>query len=53
MAADGCATAVMVMGAREGIAFLESQDDVEGLLVTKGGQLMSSAGFEGPGNRTG
>jgi thiamine biosynthesis lipoprotein len=46
MAADGLATAVMVMGAREGIGFLESQHGVEGLLVTKDGQIMSSSGFE-------
>jgi thiamine biosynthesis lipoprotein len=34
--ADGLATAVMVMGAEEGISLLERLDGVEGLVVTEG-----------------
>ena len=45
MDADGYATAVMVMGSRQGLALIESLDDLEGLLITKKGQVMASSGF--------
>lgn len=35
MVADGLATAVMVMGLEEGLAWLEKQADLEGLLITR------------------
>jgi len=33
--ADGMATSVMVLGAEEGLIWLEAMDDVEGLLITR------------------
>ena len=48
--ADGLATAVMVMGADEGLALVERLDEVEGLIVVerRGGFLeeRASAGFQ-------
>jgi thiamine biosynthesis lipoprotein len=50
MLADGLATAVMVMGAREGLELIESLEGVEGLIVVerRGGFLEEhvSSGFE-------
>lgn len=43
--ADGLSTAVLVLGAREGLDLIESLSGVEGLLVTKDLDLVSSTGF--------
>lgn len=45
MDADGYATAVMVMGSRQGLALLEGLDDVEGLLITKESRMIPTSGF--------
>ena len=43
--ADVFATAVFVMGAERGKAFLETQPDVSGLIVRADGSIVTSAGF--------
>jgi thiamine biosynthesis lipoprotein len=43
--ADALATSAMVMGREAGLAFLEELSGVEGLLVTRNGQILRTAGF--------
>jgi FAD:protein FMN transferase len=43
--ADAFSTAVFVMGPDEGLAFLERQPDVEGLIVRADGTIVASSGF--------
>jgi thiamine biosynthesis lipoprotein len=45
MDADALSTAVFVLGPREGIALLDRMERVEGMLVTKTGELFASRGF--------
>jgi len=45
MAADALSTAVMVLGLDAGVSLLQSLDGVEGLLVTKGGEVVRTKGF--------
>lgn len=46
--ADALSTGVMVLGVRRGIALIEQLRDVEGLLVTKQGEVVTSSGFPHP-----
>jgi thiamine biosynthesis lipoprotein len=43
--ADVLATAVFVMGPVQGLAFIEDQPDVEGMIVRADGEIISSSGF--------
>jgi thiamine biosynthesis lipoprotein len=45
MDADALSTAVFVLGPREGIALLDRLELIEGMLVTKTGELFASRGF--------
>ena len=45
MDADALSTAVFVLGPREGIALLDGLERIEGMLVTKAGELFASRGF--------
>ena len=45
MDADALSTSVFVLGPREGIALLDRMERVEGMLVTKTGELFASRGF--------
>jgi thiamine biosynthesis lipoprotein len=45
--ADALATSVFVMGAEKGMALIERLDNVEGLLITKGREVLKSSGFDG------
>jgi thiamine biosynthesis lipoprotein len=45
MDADALSTSVFVLGPREGIALLDRLDSVEGILVTKAGELFASRSF--------
>lgn len=47
MDADACSTAVLVLGPEAGPAFLERLDGVDGMVVTKTGRRIGSAGFAG------
>ena len=44
--ADMLATAVIVMGMEDGIAFLENYDDVEGMLVSDKRDILTTSGFK-------
>ena len=45
MDADALSTSVFVLGPREGIALLDRLERIEGMLVTKTGELFTSRGF--------
>ncbi len=45
MAADALSTAVMVMGPGDGLRLLEEMEGVEGLIVTKGRDVLRTRGF--------
>ena len=45
MDADALSTSVFVLGPREGIALLDRLERIEGMLVTKAGELFTSRGF--------
>ena len=45
MDADALSTSVFVLGPREGIALLDRMERIEGMLVTKAGELFASRGF--------
>ena len=45
MDADALSTAVFVLGPREGIVLLDRLERIEGMLVTKTGELFASRGF--------
>jgi FAD:protein FMN transferase len=45
MEADALSTAAMVLGPDEGLALLEQREDVEALIVTKGGEARTTRGF--------
>ena len=45
MEADALSTSVFVLGPREGIALLDRLERIEGMLVTKTGELFASRGF--------
>lgn len=46
MKADALATAVFALGKEEGLKFLESEPDAEGLLVADDGKIIETAGFK-------
>lgn len=46
MTADALSTAVFLMGLEKGSAFLESQKDTEGILITEKGEIFLSSGLE-------
>jgi len=43
--ADALATAVFVMGPEKGLALLEKWDDAEGILITEGGEILTTSGI--------
>jgi thiamine biosynthesis lipoprotein len=43
--ADGLATGVFVLGPREGMGLIESLEEVEGVIVNKGGEMSVSSGL--------
>ena len=45
MDADALSTAVFLLGPREGIALLDRLEHIEGMLVTKTGEIFASRGF--------
>ena len=45
MDADALSTSVFVLGPREGIALLDRLERIEGMLVTKAGEIFTSHGF--------
>ena len=45
MDADALSTSVFVLGPREGIALLDRLERIEGMLVTKAGEIFTSRGF--------
>lgn len=47
MKADALSTAVFVMGPKDGIEFIESLPDCEGLIIDKDGSLLKSKGWKG------
>jgi thiamine biosynthesis lipoprotein len=46
MESDALSTGVMVLGPAEGVALLDSLDGVEGLIITKEGRALRSAGID-------
>jgi FAD:protein FMN transferase len=47
MTADALSTTVLVLGPERGLALVEKLDGVEGLVVTKTGEILTSSGFAG------
>ncbi len=47
MEADALSTAVFVLGERDGLALIESLPNVEGVLVTDDGRIVTSSGLQG------
>lgn len=43
--ADVLATSVFIMGPQQGIAFIEEQTDVEGMIIRADGEIIQSSGF--------
>lgn len=51
MMADAMATAVFVLGPDRGMALIQSSSDLEGMIVDRDGQILTSAGFNQEGIR--
>ena len=46
MESDALSTSVMVLGPAEGLAILDSLHGVEGLIITKDGNVLRTAGLD-------
>ncbi|PLX45878.1 MAG: hypothetical protein C0609_02040 [Deltaproteobacteria bacterium] len=46
MAADAVATAVFILGAEQGLAFLEGTQGAEGMVISSTGEAVKSSGFD-------
>lgn len=44
--ADIASTSIFVMGPQAGMAFLEKESSLEGLIITKSGKILTSSGFK-------
>ena len=44
--ADMASTSIFIMGPQEGLAFLEKESSLEGLIIAKSGKILASSGFK-------
>jgi thiamine biosynthesis lipoprotein len=47
LSADALTTAVFVMGPSQGLRVIEAMEEVEGLIVSAGGEIIQSEGLKG------